>query len=357
MNFIRLPVVSKIKSRHHDDIFQVVNIVSRSIGQQAYDLLERVAELFSRIPTSFFLLIGALHVNYLIYKVIHQFFFCWLQFMLVLKVPQPWVDVAKQYSARTRELSFTRPSDWLFAYYRVYRMTERVDVVLAHYKEDLSWISPFMGKIDHLYLYCKDSASCQKGLPSDYRGAKVIIQHLPNEGREANSYLYHILHSYNHLAPRTVFSLASIKGNWMRQLSFMFSLTESQSPRKHCYSPEFFDRIRMFQFDQRASVATSLGDGYNNRAQGSTIHFAEYRPLGVWMQHYLKRDVFESHCRYGDAEHGAIFSVSRSAIHRYPRSLYRTLLKSNSGADSMEAGYFMERIWRFMYSHHERLNT
>lgn len=339
-----------IKSRHHDDIRLVVKIVSRFISQKAYDLLERIAQLFARIPTSFFVLIGALHVNYLIYKVIHQFFFCWLQFMLVLKVPQPWVDVAKQYSARTRELSFTRPSDWLFAYYRVYNLSDRVDVVLAHYKEDLSWLSPFMAKIDHLYLYCKDSASCQKGLPIDRRGAKVVIHQLPNEGREANSYLYHILHSYDELAPRTVFSMASIKGNWMRQLSFMFALTEPKVPRKHCYSPEFFDRVRLFQFNQSATVATSLGDGYKNRLQNSTIHLAEYRPLSVWMQHYLKRDVFQTLCRYGDGEHGAIFSVTRSAIQQYPRSLYRALLKSNSGADSMEAGYFMERIWRFMYA-------
>lgn len=324
--------------------------MSESIKQQAYQILERVALLFSRVPISFFVLLATLHMNHWLFKVVHQFFLCILQFMLVLQVPQPWIGVAKQYSTRTRELSFTRPSDWLLANYRVLKQTERVDVVMAHYKEDLRWVVPFLSKIDHLYLYCKDKKLCQKGLPVDHQGAKVIIHYLPNEGREANSYLHHIVRYYDSLAPRTVFTMASINGNWMRRLSFMFALSESTPSKKHCYSPEFFDRVRAFQFDRRATVATSLGDGYSNQAQGSIIQLAAYRPLGVWMQHYFHRDMFAGLCRYGDGEHGAIFSVSRNAVQRYSLTLYQALLRSNSGADSMEAGYFMERLWRFMYA-------
>ena len=48
--------------------------------------------------------------------------------------------------------------------------------------------------------------------------------------------------------------------------------------------------------------------------------------------------------------HGAIFSVTRDEVKSYSKDLYRELLSENSGADLMEAGYFMERIWRFMFA-------
>jgi hypothetical protein len=319
--------------------------------QQAQRTLVYVANAFARVPTSFFLALAALHANYWITKIVHHVVLCVLQFLLIVNAPAPWVGVAKQYSSRTRELSFTKPSDWLFAYYRVYRFRGRVDVVVAHYKEDLGWLGAYLDKIDHLYLYCKDQESCQKGLPTDHRGATLLVQQLPNEGREANTYLHHIIHHYDDLAPRTVFTMASLNGNWMRKLSFLFSLTETGQPNKHCYSPEFFETVRHFQFDPKPTVATSLGDGYDNRAQGSVIQLAAQRPLGKWMHAYFARDLFEGHCRYGDGQHGAIFSATRDMIRRYPLRLYDDLLRCNQGADSMEAGYFMERVWRFMFLH------
>lgn len=315
-----------------------------------YAGLEYVADLFSKIHIGFFLALALLHANFWITKLVYRMMLCVFHSMLVLHVPSGYVDQAKRYTAWTREWSFTRPSDWITAYYRYYQMRDRVDVVVAHYKEDLNWLNPYLSKIDHLYLYCKDRADCRKGLSADLQGANLIIQYLPNEGREANTYLYHIVNHYTALSDRTVFTLASLNGNWMRKLSFIFALTESASPRQYCYKENVFEKLRRFQFYSDQSVPTSLGDGYSNKARGVTIRLADHQPLEKWMKKYFHQDVYMHRCRYGDGQHGAIFSVNREDICQYELSWYRQLLLLNSGADSMESGYYLERIWRFMFA-------
>lgn len=317
---------------------------------QCYRALERLADAMSRIHIGLFAFLAVVHTNYWVTRIVHHLFVCVLHGLLMLHAPKFWVDQVRQYTSWSREWSFTKPSDWLVAYARAHYFHDRVDVVVAHYKEDLSWLKPYLGKINHLYLYCKNSETCLKGMPQDLQGAQLVVTHLPNEGREAHTYLHHMITHYDQLSDRTVFTLASLNGNWMRKLSFIFALTESSSPKRYCYKSNVFEQLRAFQFSSSTAVATSLGDGYDNKVTGKPIKFSPYRPLNVWMQHYLKEDVFQSRCRFGDGQHGAIFSVKREEIHQYKKDFYQVLLEANSGADSMEAGYFMERLWRFMFS-------
>lgn len=316
---------------------------------RCYRALERLADAMSRIHIGLFALLALVHANAWITRIIHHLLVCLLHGLLLLHAPKVWVDQARQYTSWSREWSFTKPSDWLVAYTRVHYFTDRVDVVVAHYKEDLSWLGPYLGKINRLYLYCKSPQDCLKGVPNDLRGAELIVTHLPNEGRETHTYLHHILTYYDQLSDRTVFTLASLNGNWMRKLSFLFALSESSQPKRYCYKPAVFEKLRAFQFHSATAVATSLGDGYDNKVTGKPISLSPHRPLHTWMQHYLGEDVFKHRCRFGDAQHGAIFSVTRPEVHQYDKHFYQRIMLANTGADSMEAGYFMERLWRFMF--------
>jgi hypothetical protein len=296
-----------------------------------------------------FLALGTLYLNFWITSIAHHFVRGLLAIALLVHAPSQTIDQLKTAMAWTWELSFTQPSDWLYAQVRLASMPDRVDVVLAHYKEDLGWLKAYLSKIDHLYLYCKHQASCQKGLPEDLQGAKLNIVHLPNEGRETHSYLTHIISHYNAISERTVFSLASLNGNWMRQLAFIFALTETKHPHRFKIKDHEMQQIRDFHFRKKTIVARSLGDGYVN-AKTNTIQLAKYRPLYRWMMHYFKQDLLKTHDRYGYGQHGAIFSAKRHDIVKFSKPLYQQLLNANRGGDSMEAGYYMERLWRFMYA-------
>lgn len=68
------------------------------------------------------------------------------------------------------------------------------ELVVAHYQENLNWLRKVPPAI-HRRLYHKDSAHTEP--------AGIL---LPNEGREAHTYLHHIVERYDSLAEITVFS-------------------------------------------------------------------------------------------------------------------------------------------------------
>jgi len=76
---------------------------------------------------------------------------------------------------------------------------KQIEIVLAHYNESIGWSSMY----DSLLTpYCKGNA----GLP--YPWTPRDCRSLPNVGREAHTFLHHIVQNYNSLADWTVFSQA-----------------------------------------------------------------------------------------------------------------------------------------------------
>lgn len=326
--------------------------MSQSKFLKFYAYLESIADIVCCYPILSFSTLFLVHANYWITKFFYHLFLFFIHVMVIFHVPESNFIGLKKLTTRFRELSYIKLTDWVYSSYRLWQFNDRVDVVVAHYKEDLKWISPYLSKIDRLYLYCKDETECRRGLPSDLKGANLIVEHLPNEGRETNTYLHHIIKYYGNLSDRTVFTLASLNGNWMRNLSFTFALTEPENENRYCYPDKMFQQLLLYQLPslkREGAVSTHLGDGYKNKLV-TNLNFASHRPLGEWMQHHFKKDLFSKKCRYGYSKHGAIFSVSRDEVRSYSLELYRELLLENTGKDLLESGYFMERIWRFMFA-------
>lgn len=72
-----------------------------------------------------------------------------------------------------------------------------IDLVVARYNEPLDWLALFESQPDfRIFVY-------NKGEPYTNPHATVIDR--PNSGREAETYLFHILHTYDSLSPYTVF--------------------------------------------------------------------------------------------------------------------------------------------------------
>merc|ERR1719343_1494006 len=73
-----------------------------------------------------------------------------------------------------------------------------VDVVVAHYNEDLAWVDRYRSPDVRFKVYSKGGAA-QQG----------VYELLPNVGRESQTYLHHIIKNYDRLAPWTVFTQGS----------------------------------------------------------------------------------------------------------------------------------------------------
>lgn len=72
-------------------------------------------------------------------------------------------------------------------------MCRSTDMVVARYREDVAWLEPI----------ARDCVVYNKG-PAMTCAFRALIE-LPNVGREAHTYVHHIVHNYDDLADVTVF--------------------------------------------------------------------------------------------------------------------------------------------------------
>ena len=95
-------------------------------------------------------------------------------------------------------------------------MSKSVELVVAHYKEDLSWINMIKCQDVHVTIYHKlDRVEFARlgddpPVPASFPGQSVTHKYLRNEGREAQTYLYHLAHEWDNIHPVTVFTQGKI---------------------------------------------------------------------------------------------------------------------------------------------------
>ena len=247
-------------------------------------------------------------------------------------------------------------SQWLVEAFTPLSNTDKPDLVVAHFREDLRWLSDVMPHVATVHLYCKDAERCLHGVPDDaIQSQRLKVVYLPNKGRESHTYLTHIVKHYHQLPPRTVFTLASLNHNPMRWSSLKQALMREQPTQVVDRIDEESHRtIMQFQLPHKG-VAYSMGDGYDDRitAQFDANYVVKTHPhpLARWLLVHTGLDMASSAkwlCTSPD-RHGAIFTATSEQIRWYPLTIYASLLQQNSSADLMESGYFMERIWRYLY--------
>ena len=76
----------------------------------------------------------------------------------------------------------------------------RLEIVVAHYREDLQWLMP---SAELVTVY-------SKGGPDEAHAAFARQITLPNIGRESHTYLYHIVNNYDRLADVTLFTQGDV---------------------------------------------------------------------------------------------------------------------------------------------------
>lgn len=253
--------------------------------------------------------------------------------------------------------TFVSPTTLLWQALTPLEVTDRPDLVIAHFREDLGWLEHCLDKVGRVYVYCKDAKYCMRGIPlGDWQKERLHIVHLANEGRESHSYLYHLVHNYQNPAQRTVFTLGSLNGNFMRWASFRRAL-ERERPEVYVetISQHEHQTILDYEVASKSGVAYSMGDGYDHehKAQFSAANVApaSVRPFSSWYKKFLGEDLTLHNKELCTAKetHGAIISVSKAQWLHIPVQTYRALLVENSGANATESGYFMERAWRYMF--------
>lgn len=194
-------------------------------------------------------------------------------------------------------------------------------IVIAKYNEGIEWIADTALSDYDIYVYNKGKGK---------RGFK-----LPNIGREAHTYLYHIINNYDILNEVMVFA----QGN----------------PFDHC--PNFMNKLnkvsfmKYYDFDCLHTLNTIRADGIYR--QGVKVFSMIESEFVAEILKQTNKQFKTQKLSDGSTEtifnvsHYAIFSVPRAIIHKYPRSFYEKLYEHT---ETHEYGaYALEVLWRVIF--------
>lgn len=184
---------------------------------------------------------------------------------------------------------------------RVIQM-KRKDIIIAHYNEDLSWIERIPEEYN-IIVYSK--------------GVPVVGKELPNIGREAHTYLYHIVEHYDDLGDINIFCQGNPYPHYIgfdTQLEFM--TTRDYKPLGDI-------------------VLRSDANGYPHHA-GLEVEKASLELLGMRQNYYSFKP-------------GGQFIVSKERILSKGKSYYQKLLDYTINDD--KAPWVLERLWDLVFSY------
>lgn len=252
-----------------------------------------------------------------------------------------------------------------------------VEVVVAHYDENLDWIDYALRKAPHVrYSVYSKNKEPPEGTTS-----------IPNVGRESHTFLYHIVKHYDSLADWTVFTQAAAP-------SFGFRAFNHESGHM-CSGVTWDNYIEPFpngedwymvqtvatrypeiwhsdRLDMMFETPYSLGQTCPRNKKGWSKWWREADHPLIQKQLLLDEGSLppvEFYNKYVVASHevqflsftvnyanGGRFAASRERIRRRPLGYYKDLLRELSRNINPIEGYYMESMWYDVF-HPERLQA
>jgi len=203
-------------------------------------------------------------------------------------------------------------------------MTLSFQVVIARYQEDVTWAESLPA-----ILYNK----------GPFTETTLEQRPLPNVGREAHTYLHHILHQWNDLADLTLFA----QGNTAAHLPRGVEVRQFLQNDADVVVPwlvrlkEWLPDGRLW-FGEEWKWMEKLATGVIQPARLTMVD---------WFRQLVHIDIRDmDSLAYAP---GAIFAVRREMIHRHPRIYYEALIRTLMHHTSPEEAYYCEQAWMYIF--------
>jgi len=198
-------------------------------------------------------------------------------------------------------------------------MATAVDLVVARWEEDLAWLGNVASGI-RPQVY-------NKGAPGAWPGETA----LPNQGREAHTYLHHLVEHYDALSVVTVFCQGRPFDH-----AFDFHRILARLAREGLADPPGFEWIGHI-IDTDDAAGSLLYQKWSKNPEGRPLDLA-----GTWA------DVFGTPCpeRFTFAC-GAQFAATRARLRSRPRAFYERALEAGTARE--DAPHAFERMWNHVF--------
>jgi hypothetical protein len=225
----------------------------------------------------------------------------------------------------------------------------KLELVIARYMESLDWLFDpeiqqyllhFPGEIVfHIYNKGDSENISFESLQNIYTTSVIYQESLPNVGCEAHTYLYHIVHHYNHLADMTLFLPGSSSLSY--KLSRVKRTVEQACLRKDSYF--YANRATLPSKFHKFTIQSWKYSHERNQTNNPETELipAFYRPFSVW---YAKMFP-ELRTIHGGVLWNSIFAVSNTQLHKHTKEYYEKFLEQLLESSQLEVVHFIERAW------------
>ncbi len=190
-----------------------------------------------------------------------------------------------------------------------------LELVVARHRENLNWLRRVPKKF-RVTIYDK--------------GGHHDAKHpLPNVGREAHTYLHHIVTRYDDLAELTVFA----QGKPFDHVSTFHAILRELAAGNGLPATHAHFRWLGFIIDWDDATGSHLFQNWSKNTEKIPLRMDEFSRT-LWHKPALKKIVFYP---------GANFIASRELIRQQPRKFYERTLEI--AADFPDAAHCFERCW------------
>lgn len=209
-------------------------------------------------------------------------------------------------------------------------------MVIAAYKEDLTWLQEFNHVPQLVYSKHNDT-----NVANSVLSPNVKCMTLPNVGRCDHTYLHHIVSNYNDLADVTIFLTASTKMIQRKR----YTLNTIILPR----IGSEFDCLGQTSYVYPSFQLDGWQCTHKQNQSASQFIRCPLRPFGKWWKVRFPSIPFPFFSVYG-----GVFAASKRAIQRVPMETWQLLLEEQSEADNLEVSHYMERSWFQLLTYNEK---
>jgi hypothetical protein len=225
----------------------------------------------------------------------------------------------------------------IYVLLKVWIRRPSVDIVVARYMEDLSWLQNILPEeYGNMYIY-------NKGDPLNINIPNCHVIQLPNLGRECHTYFHHVATNYDRLPNMTIFIPGSTWARFDKRVRFLRVLNHiklgGESAIPGYSSVDYINSQRDFEVDKY-----EITNPENRKSNSDTaLHRSAERPLHTWFEKNFPGEKLTCMSFTG------IMAATAVGIRKRPIEFYKRLLEEVSYTNP-ESCHYYERTWKNIFS-------
>jgi hypothetical protein len=217
--------------------------------------------------------------------------------------------------------------------------TEPLDVVIAHYKEDLTWVDIMIPENARVFIYTKsdEKPNCKRPYTHKY---------MENVGREGSTYLYHIITNYkeNTFNDNILFLPGSVDLFYKKIPTYLLlnnvGKMDFNSPtiRKNDTLYYYYDELILSNIKKSGYCSTDK----NNRTANCDILIYKFQTIQEFTKYF--------NLKYDYTTFNGIFLIKKHLIYNRPKEFYVELRNHLNTGENILNGHFLERCWYSVFN-------